>query len=379
MTEPSIDDITSTIEAIYAAALDDSRWTQALARVGGLVRAPSQPFYVHNVDRPWDLDASQILVSGAIDRTALERLFEYYLPRSTFWAEEIVRVASGVVVTPESIGRTKPYYSSELVQDFARPRGYYFSALSNLACPPHHIASLAFHRSPSLGPFDRHECRTLEVLIPHIYRALRTRQRLDDQERQRERLQQAFDRIDIAVMEVTEQGVTRWMNRSMEALLHAGVLLFSDGMLGAPDPDQSALLRRRMAQCARAHPSRTLQCVPAIAISRTNGPPLLTELMPLRLDGNTGERGVLVMISEPDRPQRTSACWLKQAFGLTPMETKIVVLLAAGRSLAEVADELEISQGNARNRLKTSYRKMDITSQRQLVWLLRRSSMISSE
>src|SRR5690606_12680845 len=69
---------------------------------------------------------------------------------------------------------------------------------------------------------------------------------------------------------------------------------------------------------------------------------------------------------------RLDADSLKLAFGLSAAETRLCELLANGRSLAEAADALRLSEGTVRQRAKAVFQKTGTHRQGQLIALVSR-------
>ncbi|WFU44966.1 LuxR C-terminal-related transcriptional regulator [Bradyrhizobium sp. CB82] len=61
-----------------------------------------------------------------------------------------------------------------------------------------------------------------------------------------------------------------------------------------------------------------------------------------------------------------------EVFGLTPVQAQLASLLAKGRSLEEIAREMNISPGTARNHLKAVFLRTATRRQGELVSLLSR-------
>jgi NarL family two-component system response regulator LiaR len=75
----------------------------------------------------------------------------------------------------------------------------------------------------------------------------------------------------------------------------------------------------------------------------------------------TGERIVaLGLASQSDRQA-------PRALGLTPRETHVVALIAAGAPNKQIARELELSMNTVKSHIRTAYRAMGVTSRTQAV------------
>jgi DNA-binding NarL/FixJ family response regulator len=76
---------------------------------------------------------------------------------------------------------------------------------------------------------------------------------------------------------------------------------------------------------------------------------------------HAGERIVAVDLRHRAEPQATPA------IGLTPRETHVVALIAAGAPNKEIARELELSMNTVKSHIRTAYRAMGVTSRTQAV------------
>ena len=59
-----------------------------------------------------------------------------------------------------------------------------------------------------------------------------------------------------------------------------------------------------------------------------------------------------------------------RAYGLTPRESEVIVLLAYGRTLSIIARDLQIAKGTARTHIENIYRKLDVHKQQELIDLV---------
>jgi DNA-binding NarL/FixJ family response regulator len=76
---------------------------------------------------------------------------------------------------------------------------------------------------------------------------------------------------------------------------------------------------------------------------------------------HAGERIVAVDLRHRAEPQATPA------IGLTPRETHVVALIAAGAPNKEIARELGLSMNTVKSHIRTAYRAMGVTSRTQAV------------
>jgi DNA-binding CsgD family transcriptional regulator len=83
----------------------------------------------------------------------------------------------------------------------------------------------------------------------------------------------------------------------------------------------------------------------------------------------------ILMIVDPDEHRDPAEPLLRQAFGLSPAESRLAIELASGRDLKEIAAARSISEGTARAQLKAIFAKTDTHRQAELVALLGRMTL----
>jgi DNA-binding CsgD family transcriptional regulator len=86
------------------------------------------------------------------------------------------------------------------------------------------------------------------------------------------------------------------------------------------------------------------------------------------LDGSGADNGArLVSWFDPESSPAFDWNVLEAVYGLSPSEVRVVALLAGGDDLAGAADKLGITIDTARTHLKSTFRKMGLHRQQELV------------
>jgi len=179
----------------------------------------------------------------------------------------------------------------------------------------------------------------------------------------------AFERMGRAAMVVDDQARVLDLNACVR--LGDG-LQISGGMLqAARAADRPRLQRFLSGITAQARESHRAPAT--LALPRPSG------LRPWLLDGvDCSDRScsppsrasALLLITDVEQPSRLSADLLAQIFGLTSTEARLAIELASGKSLCDVSMHLAISEGHARQRLKTIFCKTSTSRQGELIALL---------
>src|SRR5262249_56959059 len=80
----------------------------------------------------------------------------------------------------------------------------------------------------------------------------------------------------------------------------------------------------------------------------------------------------IVVLVDPDKQREPTESILREAFGLTPAESRIAIGFARGRDLQEIADEQNVSIGTVRKHFKAVLAKTNTNRQAELAILLSR-------
>lgn len=97
----------------------------------------------------------------------------------------------------------------------------------------------------------------------------------------------------------------------------------------------------------------------------------ITMLIPQQMMGTFGLRPlVMIFFYHPSSDTTIDPSLLSAAFGLSPAECRIAVLLADGLSLKEIAGELDIQFDTVRKQLQSIYQKTSTKRQPELIRLL---------
>lgn len=209
------------------------------------------------------------------------------------------------------------------------------------------------------------------LLAPHLDNALRIRAKLVQLEGLSRNLQAALDKADTAIILFDHFGRCAMVNQAAKKILdQRDGLTFVGSQIVATKARESVVLhetiRRAVASCRRKeHPSGE-----AVCISRRKGKPLQVRVAPL-----PGERvsdgshfAAIAIIGNPGAGLPVEI--LQSAYGLSPAESRLALLLLAGRSMTEAADVNNVSRETVRSQLKSVFLKTGTRRQGELISLL---------
>ncbi|RXH32418.1 transcriptional regulator [Bradyrhizobium nanningense] len=125
---------------------------------------------------------------------------------------------------------------------------------------------------------------------------------------------------------------------------------------------------------ARLVSDKQVPSVSHLAVNRASRRPIVVEAI-LRSSGSSSlpcDVSLVLLLTDLDEMPVISRASLMEVFGLTPVQAQLASLLAKGKSVEEIAREMNISPGTARNHLKAVFLRTATRRQGELVSLLSR-------
>jgi DNA-binding CsgD family transcriptional regulator len=350
---------------LYDAAEDPVHWPEALDAIGARVGATAKVFSIEDANRR----SSNIALAVGVDPGALLLYNSYYESVNIHVQRARPFVATGRVVATHQFCSDSETLKSEFYNDFLRPHGHWFYVIGFRVAKAASLLSVVhFMRPRSAGPFETDEFRVLELLSPHFERAARLHQRLGQYRRARE----VLDQHSTAMFFLTSTGHVEDMNRAAAAIVCAddGIGIRKDGVITAINGELIQLVH----QSARAAYEIGVTPRNSLLVPRPSGrkPYAVIVSRHRRSNSIAGTRpGVVVFVIDRDAPCSDVTEVLRNAYGLTPAEVRLAMLLAEDRSLENSCSELNIRRTTGRTHLKNIFEKLSICRQSELVGFVR--------
>jgi DNA-binding CsgD family transcriptional regulator len=351
-----VTDVETAVEAFREAAILPDRWPRALETLAHalgsdgatLVLTPANEHRVISSANVSHLlrDFWRSRIPDSRDERVNPRLGEGFMPDLAYFS-------------PREIAND-PYY-----QDFMLPRGFGWNATAALGPD----LMIGLKRGTRRGPYEGAELDALSAALPQLRSASRVASiawRISFAGQLR-----AFEQVGRGALLLDSRGRVIECNPCVS---WGDGLDVVDGHLHVPRPAERPRLQRFLAAVldesgyGRVNPT-------TLVLPRPSG------LRPLLLDGIpcTGAfRSMhscavgLVLITDLERPARLSSDLLTPLFGLTVTESRLAREIATGVSLREASRRLKITEGHARQRLKSVFAKTRTSRQGELIALLAR-------
>jgi DNA-binding CsgD family transcriptional regulator len=273
-------------------------------------------------------------------------------------------------LSPQII-RAHPFY-----QDFLGKYGMRSIMWTKLMATDTTHAGLSFQGGQHRPAYSPEDIKAIEPLLPHLSHAMLLRWRYREVASMAQLGQQLLDRLTSPVLVLdskarivlTNAAGQTWLSKRRHLYSHHATL-----QQASPWPQLLNLAR----QICGGQP----MTVGSIALEAEDGAsPTYLVGLPLREDhplavGWTRQLGIVV-VHDPSTQRRPCRQLLRQLFGLTPAECRLVETLAEQHSLVNSASGLHISVETGRTQLKSIFLKTGSHSQSALMQLVTDLSQI---
>lgn len=367
--------IRELIGLAYDAAGDSNFWMTFLTRLGTLLKSQANTLYVHDVSD----HRNRVAIALGIDPTYRRDYQAYYATKNIFHVKGAQLFIPGAVFTSEMMCPDRAeVVRSEFFQDFMKPQRL-DEGLNGVIFHERDLTGIVGAiRESGARKFGKTEIRTLEILLPHIQRAVQLQRRIFRLEQNQTATMEAMNRWNMGVVVLDNAGQPILLNTSAEKILKE-----RDGMAAARDglrsmrSDQTAVLRRMIQGAIQTSAGNLAAPGGTLVIGRPScRRPLQVLVTPVSTRTgalmHTGASAVL-FVTDPEAAEPPSEGALCRLYCLTPAEARVASLLVEGKTLTEIAEQLHVSRETPRIHLKHIFDKTSTHRQGELIKVLLRS------
>jgi len=356
---------------VYDAALDASLWPAVLGRVRAFVGGQAAVLCWKDAANKCGCADHQ---DGGLDPHYVELYFEKYIkmdPYSMgqFFAEIGQPVAIGDLVPPEDILGTR-FYS-----EWVRPQGLVDCVVSPLHKSPTSAALVGVFRHERHGAADRQSRRRLQLIVPHLRRAVLIGKTVDHKTSEGAALADTLDGISAAMLLVDRRGRIIHSNASGHALLSVGHLLRAPGgKLTAIDAKADQALHGAFLAAGDGD-ARLGTKGTAVPLTTRHGERYVAHVLPLtsgarRKAGTTYAAVAALFVHKAALESPSPPEIIAKTFKLTPSELRVLLAFVEIGGVAETAEALGVAAATVRTHLHRLFAKSGTTRQAELVKLV---------
>lgn len=360
------DELTSLLEHIYEAALDDEVLATLPAQIAQFVGGRSCVIQRHEADGSCEL--------LSFNHFGAELAAEYarHFAGSDPWVHALRQNSHGAVVSVDRyLGRSE-YMSSFGYNEFARK-----NRLDMIHCvgtvsplPGNAFVGFAVHRGLRQSAFDVAEEQKLQALFPHLRRLLMLRARIGAADRKAETADGMFAQLPVAILLLQSDARVVYASEQALALLARG-----DGLAWAPGGRVRAE-RQSDSQALRSEIARASSRMAggALQVQRSSGARALQLVIaPFAPRDALANQGAMILAVDPESQAAGLADVLIDLFGLSKAEARVAAALAEGKTLPMIAEMNGVKLSTVQTQLKRALDKTGARRQTDLVALVSRA------
>ncbi len=370
-------DLVDCVGAVYEAATGNERWLDVGVRLRRLFDAQSAVFRVEEEGRGSRDLLSPPTAAEALYGAYFHRVDPYRIQARRDFATDRLHHIGMAKLGPELVPQHQ-YLRSEYYADFARKVGrhHMIGGMIGVRAP----TPLALYRDREAEAFDGGDLRRLEILLPHLQRAVELQVRLGRQAEDGLNSRAAADAVSAGLVLVDAGLGVRFANAAATALLgrpkapavlaHAGPRLDGGTYLSPRCREDAARLRRLVGSVTAGGAGGSFR-LRADEFQGDPAPSVVVMVAPaparLALEAGAGvEPLILIVLRDMARHPAPPPEMLCDIFGLSPAEAEVAVALMGGVSAEQVAEHRAVALGTVRSQVRAILEKSGAANLRDL-------------
>lgn len=365
--------LSEIVGSVYDCVLQPQDWSRTLPLISSFGESAASSIVVQ--DRH-SASGTSVFEHGA-DQSFLRLYFEKLAASRITPTRQIAFDQIGDFATMTMLAGERETSNSDFYLKWVKPLGFRDVIGVLVLRSGKRVAWFSVVRSGVQTRFTDRDLHQIELLSPHICRALMISDALELQTVMAARLEQTVDMLSTGILLTEDQGRISYMNSSAERLLKNGNALKSlNGRLTTTRPGPRETLSRALAESMSGHaPSRTGQY--SVPLPDDEGGGLIANVLPLEWRKGRNPlaalRGVTaVIVQDPAERRAPPLEAFASLYGLTFAEQKVLEHIAGGEPPQQTADELGVSVTTVKTHLQKIFAKTSTGRQADLIQLLER-------
>jgi DNA-binding CsgD family transcriptional regulator len=378
---PTTEQLSSTLESIYAAAADPALWEDALSAIADF--GDSAGAVLHLIPKSDQATIRSYLGAGAREAYAPDNVEQWLRD----YAAHCPRLAAGArwperdyIVDHMIFSETE--MDRDPVYQWYGDHGLRYFVGSMLPETETMRAAWSFQRTRAEGHAQQPEIGAFLIIKRHLAHALQLASKLGTLEQQCRFSLRLLNAVPQAIFALDGSGRIVFMNAPAEQLVRTrDGLLTDNGRLACRLPGQQPLLDRLLKAALMAD----VDAVRGgwLRLQRASGRrpylALVSQLAAAAELMDEFQPRLLVIVSDPDRAAVPDDQALRDLYGLTDAEARVAAALGSGHSVQSAAEWLNISAETLRSHLKHVFRKLGVARQQDLVRILTEIGLVVRE
>jgi DNA-binding CsgD family transcriptional regulator len=345
----------AVVDSVYAAALCDDAWPNALSDIAEFVGGYAAVYLRIDQVNGALLDGSYVGVDPASELGYLTRYgaIDSRIPPA-------LGKPIGMAMTQSSLVDQRAFKRTECYNDHLLPYDLTEVVVSFVEKSATTLSSLSIQRHIGEPEFSQVEAARYVRVLPHLIRALEIRNRLESVRLARSAHMEVLNRLPFGIIFLDDGARIIESSRAADALLRAGHGIRTVGSRVSAEylaDDQS--LQRIISNTVRARRERRASGGTVLLRRSQQHAPLHVSVIPAPEQQRLipAQPTCILVIVDPEAGATPDVALVGRALKLSPSEARLACAMLSGRTLQEVAIELERSVNTCKSQLKAIYAK----------------------
>jgi DNA-binding CsgD family transcriptional regulator len=364
--------LSTVIGKIYDSAVDPALWPDALERMCGLIGATFATVSILDFKQR----TTRFATTWGGDPYWMRLLADKYAPLMPFF-RIIHRCEVGEAMNTQILMdkledqnvRNGPFFT-----EWAEPAGYHDTATGVIMRTENLFGSFNMHTPPSRDLVGPKELAVVELLLPHVRRAVTISDLIDMRSIATAAFATTLDTLAVAVVLVDADCRIRHANAAAQAMMSAGAPILSHhGELCVGSPQATTVLASAIKRAATNEAELGFAGI-SVPVAGVDGQPAIAHVLPLksgtlRPDLSLGATAA-VFVTPAQQTALPPAEALAALYDLTPAEGRVLVEIASGKNRAATAESLGIADSTVKTHLARIFEKTRTSEQAELAKLV---------
>jgi DNA-binding CsgD family transcriptional regulator/PAS domain-containing protein len=365
------DTLEPLIDMLYEAAFDAEKWHAFLTALAQALGGTLPTLFVHDTRA----HSGALAINVGYDAGTVRAYKDHFAERNLWLRSGTHLLTAGSVRTSHMMCSRGALLGSEWYADYCRPLDISQGIGATIYRDSVVTSNIAVFAGDGRAAYDRDDIALLEMLMPHMQRAMRVHMHMAESDLRQREFTDALEHMTVGVILVTARARVVFMNRAARSIVaRRDALLVDRTGLRALRSRETATLRALIGAAAQTTAHKGMHPGGEFRVARPNGRGALEIVVSPVSTKDTwslGERAVAaVYVTDPGQvPQRPEAA-MSRLYGLTPAEAKVAVLIVGGNSGRQAADELRLSYNTVKTHLKRIFVKTGTKGQGELIRLI---------
>lgn len=364
-----IEALSSTVESLYDAAVDQDRWAHALEKATIFVKGTAANLF-------WqDAATNQAITfhSWGCDPVYEQLYFEKYAGLNPFFPA-LAFVEVGRAVAAEDLISHDEFRQTRFFKEWVEPQGLIDVIGVNLERTATSTAFFSIRRSKEDGIVDVAARQRCALIAPHIRRAVSIGKVVQNAKSAHGMLRAALEQVPAAVVFVAANGKIVFANQAAEDMLKSKqILITRRGVVGVVNQAADKHLRAALAAAARGDAALGLKGID-IPLTDAEGRHYLANVLSIvseaRRTPDAGEAVAALFIRGTTFATRTPLETAALHYGLTPSELRVLAAVLEAGTISDIADRLGVSKSTVKTHLNHLMAKTGTHRQTDLIRLM---------